>query len=167
MLPITICVMPVYLMCRRSRICVHTRDLTSPGFSKPINSIAPDSFLYPHPPCNLRCQTFSYQPQTALFTKDREKITTLWYHAQFSLVLSLSFPTALCVLFMKLPHIRYIPRPLMPFEFYKLRILHYAIKPPPPSPKKCRVFREHTIFFTIHYETPANNATNKQTKQAT
>ena len=121
-------------------------------------------FLYPHPPCNLRCQTFSYQPQTALFTKDREKITTLWYHAQFSLVLSLSFPTALCVLFMKLPHIRYIPRPLMPFEFYKLRILHYAIKPPPTFPKEMSCIpRTHNLLHNSLRNTckQCNKQTNK------
>jgi hypothetical protein len=94
--------------------------------------------LYPHPSYTLWCQSFIYQPQTALCTLDLEKNKSFKYLAQISHVLSLSVPTAFCVLF-KLPHICYIPRSIMSIDFYKLRILHYEIHHPNPSIVLCRV----------------------------
>jgi hypothetical protein len=67
------------------------------------------NFLYPHPPCTLRCQSFIYQPQTTLFTVFR-------YLTQVSHEFSLSFLAAFCLLF-KLRRVCYIPRPLIPLTF--------------------------------------------------
>jgi hypothetical protein len=78
--------------------------------------------------------------------------------------LYLNFPTALCVLFIKLPHICYISRSLMPLDFYKLQSLRYAIhpRPPPPPPvTSCIVWPHHLMHKLLR--NIYHNATNKHT----
>jgi hypothetical protein len=126
---------------------------TAPTFIECVYSLPPPTVYLAVPKFHLSTT------QTVLIAEDWEQIDSFKYHAQVYhnfLILRL-FP-AFCVP-LNLANVCYIPRSLMPDDFYKLRILPYAIQlyqhPHPPQVTYCLLWSHpsYAKIITKHLQT--------------